>query len=436
MKRPAVIGWAVFATVLVAASIGVVAATGRARLTTTNDEIPVANVTRGDLDLRVQAPGELRASHSVMLTAPSVGGGALQITRLLATGTAVKKGDIVIEFDPSEQHYKLEQSRSELLQAEQEITKADADAAVLVAEDKVALLKARYNVRRAELDVQKEELVSTIDARKNRLALEQTQRVLAELEKDIQSHTTSGQASRALAREKYNKAKLSMDQAQENIDKMQVAAPMDGLFSIQKNMGASGGIYFTGMALPDYHAGDQAEPGSPIAEVVDPMGLELTAKISERDRNNIKPGQPIIATFDAMPGRTFNGTVKSVGGMAMRQFFEANTGGGFDVSLQLSDPDARLRSGLTAQIAFLGNTQKNILYLPRQALFLKDGKQIVYVKRGNGYEQREVKITGESESHAAIEGLNAGTQVALVDPTAPRKPTKGRASPAGGEGTP
>ena len=65
----------------------------------------------------------------------------------------MKKGDIVIEFDPSEQHYKLEQNRSELLQAEQEITKAKADAAVLAAQDKVALLKARYNVRRAELDV-------------------------------------------------------------------------------------------------------------------------------------------------------------------------------------------------------------------------------------------------------------------------------------------
>ena len=116
-----------------------------------------------------------------MLTAPPVGGGALQITRLSHTGLPVKKGDIVIEFDPSEQRYKLEQNRSELLQADQEITKAKADAAVLAAQDKVALLKARFDVRRAELDVQKNELVSAIDGKKNQLALEQAQRVLAEL---------------------------------------------------------------------------------------------------------------------------------------------------------------------------------------------------------------------------------------------------------------
>jgi len=166
--------------------------------------------------------------------APAVGGGALQITRLLAGRLPVKKGDVIIEFDPSEQLYKLEQSRSELLQAEQEIIKAKADAAVLAAQDKVALLKARYDVRQAELDVQKKEIESAIDGSKHEAALTQAKRLLAELQKDVESHNASGQASIYLAQEKYNKAKLEMDQAQQNIDKMSVVAPMDGLISIQK----------------------------------------------------------------------------------------------------------------------------------------------------------------------------------------------------------
>ena len=39
------------------------------------------------------------------------------------------------------------------------------DGSLVAAQDKVALLKAKFEVRRAELDVQKNELVSTIDAR-------------------------------------------------------------------------------------------------------------------------------------------------------------------------------------------------------------------------------------------------------------------------------
>jgi HlyD family secretion protein len=430
-RKRRILIWTIAAAILICC-IGAVVASSRVKLSTHSDEIPLAEVKRGDIDLKVNATGELRASHSIMLSAPAVGGDSLQITHLVRTGQPVKKGDIVFEFDPSEQLYKLEQNRSELLQAEQEITKAQADAAVLAAVDKVTLLKDRYGVRRAELDVQKNELVSKIDADKNDLALQQAKRVLAEQEKDIESHKVSGQAATFLAREKYNKAKLGMDLAQENLDKMHVTASMDGLVSIQKNMNASGGFFFTGMSLPDYHEGDQVQPGSSIVQIVDPHGLDLTAKIAEQDRANVQVGQGVEVVFDALPARTFHGTVKSVGGMSVRQFFSGNTSGNFEVSIQLTDSDPLLRSGFTGSIVFLGGEKKNVLYLPRQALFLKDGKRIVYVRKSSGYEQREVKIASQNESRAAIDGLDEGSKVALIDPTAPRKSNGSASGSTGG----
>ncbi|MDX6459270.1 MAG: HlyD family secretion protein [Acidobacteriaceae bacterium] len=431
MKLRPLTRWSALAAAL-AVIILIGFALSRSRLAIASDGIPLAQVKRGDLDLKVHASGELNATHTMMLAAPAVGGGSLQITRLLAGRLPVKKGDVVIEFDPSEQRYKLEQSRSELLQAEQEITKAKADAAVLKAQDKVALLKAHYDVRKAELDVQKKEIVSAIDAAKNDAALKQAKQLLAELERDIESHNKSGQASVYLAQEKYNKSKLEMDQAQQNIDKMSVTAPMDGLISIQKNMDASGGFFFTGMSVPDYHAGDQAQAGSAIAQVVDPTELELKAKISERNRGNVKQGQSVDVVFDALPGRAYHARVKQVGGMSTRQFFEDNAGGTFDVTMQLSDADAPLHSGMTAQLLFLGDTRRDVFYLPRQAVFLKDGKHIVYLKSGKGYEQKEIEIKDETESRAVIEGLSDGTSIAMIDPTLPRKQQSAPATPGGG----
>jgi multidrug resistance efflux pump len=422
--------------ILLAAGIGGVVAASRVKIETKGDEVPLAQVKRGELDLQVRGTAELRANHTMMLAAPAVGGDSLQITKLVRTGQRVKKGDVVIEFDPSEQHYKFEQNQSELLQAEQEITKAKADAVVQSAEDKVLLLKDRYSVRKAQLDVQKNELLSKIDADKNDLALTQANRVLAEAVKDVESHKATGQAATYLAQEKYNKAKLAIDQAQQNLDKMHVTAPMDGLVSIQKNMNASGGIMFTGMTLPDFHAGDQAQPGVPIAQVVDPNGMDLTSQIAERDRSNVEAGQPVDVIFDAFPGHVFHGTVKSVAGSSVRQFFESNSSGKFEAAIQLNDSDPRLRSGFTAQIVFNGGKKNNVLYLPRQALFLKDGKRIVYVKKGSGYEQREVKITSQNESRAAIEGVDEGSFVALVDPTAPSKGGSSGSAASGLGGTP
>jgi HlyD family secretion protein len=433
MRSQRAITWAVVAVVLCAV-VGVVAAVRRGSPAATGDDIPTGLAKRGDLDMKVYVNGELRASHSEMLTAPPIGGGALQITHLLHTGTAVKKGDLVMEFDPSEQRYKLDQNRSELMQADQEITKARADAAVVAAQDKVALLKARFDVRRAELDVLKNELVSSIDARKNDLALEQAKRVLAELEQDVKSRSASGEATISLAEEKRNKAKLAMDQAQDNINKMRVTAPMDGLVALEKNEGAAGGFFFSGMSLPEYHEGDQVEPGRSVGQVIDPKGMELVAKVGELERNNIKEGQLVDLQLDALPGSTFHGTVKTVGGNNARRFWEDDSSSKFEISVTLATTDAQMRPGLTAHVFINSDPQKNVIYAPRQALFLKENKRIVYVRNGNSFEPREVKIQAQNESRAAIAGISAGTEIALVDPTAPRKAASSSAPPLGGGG--
>jgi len=187
----------------------------------------------------------------------------------------------------------------------------------------------------------------------------------------------------------------------------------------------------------DYRAGDQAQPGSTIAQVVDPTQLELKTQIGERNRANIKQGQSLEVVFDALPGRTFHGKVKQVGGMSVRDFFgDAGGGGTFDVTMQLSDPDPRLHSGMTARFLFLGETRKNVLCIPRQALFLKDGKHIVYVKNGQDYQQKEIQLKDETESRAAIEGLSDGTTIAMMDPTLPRKPGSAGAPATAAGGAP
>lgn len=384
-------------------------------------DVPIARVKRGSLDLRVYTSGQLEAVHSTTLAAPAIGGGTLLIVHLLHTGVPVKKGDIVIEFDPSEQRYKLEQSRSELLQADQEIIKAQADAAVLTAQDKVALLKARFAVRSAELDVQLNELKSAIDARKNTLALEEAKRALAQLQQDIKSHAVTGEAEIALAREKHNKARLSMDQAQDNIQKMQVRSPMDGLVSIDQNTDATGGIMWRGMSIPDFREGDQVQPGTTIADVIDPAQMELKANVSEGDRSNVKVGEKADVQLDAMPGRVIQGTVARIGAASSGNFWDRDTAGTFEVTIALVNPDPGIRPRLTAHVVIDAGTPQNVLYIPRQALFLKDGKRLVYVESGNGFKEQGVKVDAETESRAVIEGVKEDAAVAMMDPTQPQR---------------
>lgn len=414
--------WFLIATAVVLVGLGIVFAVQELRPAAR--VIPTTRVQKGTLELDVDTPGELRTPHSAMLVAPSVNG-TLQIVHLAQTGTQVKAGDVVVEFDPSEQEYNLEQSRSQLAEAEQQIAKAKADAAAKTAEDKVGLLKAKFDVRRAELEVSRNELVSEIDARKNVLNLEEARRKLAQLEQDINSRTASNTASIALLEEKRQTALLGMKQAQRSIDSMQVKSTINGLVSIKDNMDS--GMTFYGMNLPEYREGDLVYPGRFLAEVLDVDQMEVQAKVFESDRSNLNVGQLAEVRLDAQSGPVVQARVKSIAGMASRNDFGPNAVGQFEVLFAFQNHGSGLRPGISADVLVRGNQMKDQLYLPSQCLFEKDGKQIVYVKHGNNFEATVTRVKFRTENRIAVD-LPEGTEVALVNPEEIKDREKNKAS--------
>ncbi|MGH9430565.1 MAG: efflux RND transporter periplasmic adaptor subunit [Terriglobia bacterium] len=424
--------------ILIVLGVGVGAAVSVDRLHPARRAVPTVRVKRGDLAVKIYARGELRATRSAMLSAPPVTG-ALQIMSLAPTGTFVKQGDVVVTFDPSQEQYNLEQSRFDLEDAQQEILKSREDATVQAAKDKVDLLKAQFDVRKAQLEVSKNELVSAIDAKKNLLALDEAKRALAQLRQDISSRAVSNQAAIALNEEKRNKAQLAMNQAGHDLQKMRVTAPFSGLVSIHQNYMAFGGIMFSGMTMPEYRVGDEVQPGRVIGQILDVNQMEIGVKVNETDRANVSAGQPVEIRMDALPGPVLHGKVKTVAAVASSGFFAAPGRGQFDVTVELEHPDPSLRPGYTGLVLIHAEAARNVLYLPRQAVFEKEGKPVVYVKSGNAFQERPVRISHATDFGVALEGLKLGTQVALVDPN--RKHPAGAAgasspSPVTGGGAP
>ena len=398
--------------------------------------VPTARVVRGSLKLDVHATGELRAGRMASLAAPPVGG-MLRLLRLAGTGTAVRSGEVVMEFDPSEQQYALEQARSELAEAEQEIIKMRADVEVQAAQDQVDLLTARFDVRRAELDaLAGAELIGAIEAKKKALASEEAKRRLAQLEEDAQSRLTTSRASVQVVEEKRNKARLAAERAQQIIDSLLVRSPLDGLVVLKENRDASGGFFFTGMTLPEYRAGDNVFPGRLVLDVFASGEMDVRVKVNEQERANVATGQAAVVQADALPGRPFAARVTALAGLATRAAFFESAGPlrQFDVTLRLDQPDARLRPGTSVRVVVAGSEVRDALVVPRQALFQKNGKPVVYVRVAERFEPREVTVTHRTESRIAIDGLPEGSEIALVNPeTAPAAPAASSGPvPAGG----
>jgi HlyD family secretion protein len=173
------------------------------------------------------------------------------------------------------------------------------------------------------------------------------------------------------------------------------------------------------MILPEYRAGDQIWPGRPVVDVIESGRMEVRAKIDESDRPNLVAGQPAVVEVDGLAGEKFKAHIGQLSGLASRANFWESAGVTrlFDVTLQFDQPDPRLKAGVSAAVTLEGKDVPDAIHVPRQAVFDKNGKNHVFVKVGDRFEQREVKVEQRTESRLAISGVAEGTEIALVDPT-------------------
>ena len=412
---------------LIAGAAGLRAA--RSALTAVSESagtMPTTRVTEGSLDLLIHMRGDVRAARQQAITAPPIGG-SLRILEMVESGQLVEAGDLVVAFDPADQLYALEQAESDLREAEQNIIKRRADIGAQTAADEVALLTARFNVRRAELDARvDQDLIPANEYRIRQVSLEEARRTLVQTEQDVEARTTVNSAGLSVLEENRMKAQLAADRARQNLEMLEIRAPMDGVVSVRENLDSTQ-VFYSGMTLPPYRVGDLVNTARPIIDVFDMSGLEIRATVNELDRVNLAVGQEVTVTSGSAPGVEFPASVRAVSSMSQPPQRNLGPLRRFDVTVGLDDPDPRLKPGTAVDLVAAGPRVERALIVPRQALFEEEGRTMIYVKTGESFEARDVKVLHRGEARAAIEGVDAGVEVALVRPGGPAS-TAGSAS--------
>jgi HlyD family secretion protein len=302
------------------------------RIPKEDDEIPLATVKRGDLEVRAYLRGELRAVRSMTLTAPNLGSQS-QVTRLAPAGALAKAKDLIAEFDDSERRASLEDDELEVQRIKEDLVKAETDLDIRKSQDDVELVKARFAVETAQLENKKNELVGTIEARKNELTLEEANRKEAKLKEDIKSRLQQREAELSVLREQLNKAQLDADREKRRIEQARVLTPIAGLVSILENRaGGRGGF---GQTTPTIREGDQIPAGMAVAQILDLSEMELVAKVEEVERANLLEGQEAVIYLDALPGKPVTGKIKTLGSTATTNVFRGEATKKFDTLLSL-----------------------------------------------------------------------------------------------------
>jgi hypothetical protein len=382
----------------------------RAATASTLAETPTTRVKRGQVIISVAARGELQGGNSEMLVAPMTGTDSLAITFLRDPGELVEAGDIVVQFDTTQQEYNLREAEADLAEAEQQVIQAKAIAEATDVETAYTLASAESDVKLAELEVRKNPILPSINARQNLIALEQAQNRRRQAEQDVSNKKTTQAAAVAMQAAALNKAKVTASTARKVIESMTLRCKSSGYVNIQNNTSNMMMIY-SGMQIQAFQIGDTSRPGLAVAQIPDLKSWEVSAQIGELDRGHLSVGQPVAISVVALPGKSFPGHIKIIGGTTGMPWNRR-----FECRIALDRPASELRPGETSNMVITVETLNNVTWIPSQALFESDSRKFVYMRTPKGFLPHDVTLVRTSESQAVITGIDEGAVVAMSNP--------------------
>ena len=368
-----------------------------------------AEVNYGEFVIKMIDSGEVSAVLSVSIFGPRVRG-RLQINKLIKDGTYVKEGDILVEFDKVEKQQEMLKALSDLKIAENEIDKKLADIESQKRNNQIELDNTKLAYDEAMLDLKKTIMLAEIEQEKLRLKYAQAEKKYQETLKKMESQNRSNQADLNVLNEKKTKAQADYDMAKKSLDDMTLRSPKDGLVVLKE--------IWKGMGMSKVQEGDQVWPGFPIVEIPDLSAMELKMHLNEVDVSSVKPEQEALIRIDAFPDKTFKGKVERVASMATKKDWDAKIKT-FEAIVSLDEMDERMRPGMTCQVDIIIQRIPDVVSVPIEAIFEREGKTVVYVMGSRSAKQREVELGKRSTTHIIVtEGLDQGERIALRDPFA------------------
>lgn len=343
-------------------------------------DVQTSGVARQDLVATVTASGEIKPKNYINLGANTIG--PAPITDILVKeGDRVHRGEVVAKMQSV-------QANADVVAQDASIATSLADSAASEAglksqQDAVTTAQADVEKSRAELDrtksnfdraqeLYKEKLLAKQDFEQKKAEYDTAVAAMAESE----ARVAQAKAQEAQARQQLTSAQKRVAQMQAGLDRYKdilsqyyVTAPIDGIVT---NLPVRTGE----TVVP----GVQNSAASTIMTIADMSLITAEVKVDETDIVNVQLGQHAEVTIDAMPNRTFHGTVTEIGNTAILRSSgvaasQSNTSDqeakDFKVVIALSDPPDDIRPGLSCTGKITTATKQQVLTIPIQALTVR-----------------------------------------------------------------
>ena len=310
-------------------------------VTLQNSGIPVGSEA-AEPSLRLKGTTEAIQSRGIL--APALSGqqtGSLTITKLIATGSRVKRGDVLVEFDRQAQIKDFLDKQAEYNKIVDQVKQEQGKENAARAKDETELHQAESDFRTAELEMQKSEIASRIDAEKAQQKLEETKATLQQLRETFDLKRRAAQAAIRIVEIQRDRTRQTMLHAQENAALMQMHAPIDGVVVLNT-------IWKEGK-MGEVQEGDHVQAGVPFMQVVNPSNMQVRALVNQEDLPALQVGLRATVRLDAYPEMVFTSELEQIAPIGRSGDFSAKVRT-FAVVFSIQGNDPKLMPDLSAAV--------------------------------------------------------------------------------------
>jgi HlyD family secretion protein len=366
-------------------------------------------VARGAFVKTLRMTGLVESIHFYNVAAPRLvgatgpGSNTLIITKLMPSGTHVVTGQVLVEFDRQNQLKAATDKRSEYRDLEEQIRKKHAEQEQTRAKDETELVVAANAVENAGLEIKKNVYLGRIDQEKNELRLEEALAKQKQLKTTFDLKRRAEQAELRILEIQRDRAYKAMKSSEDNATRMVVTSPISGMVVLRMVWRPSQQV--------EIQEGEEARPGMPIMQVVDPAAMLVRVKVNQADVHILRVGQPAQISLDAYPELKFHGRVEQVAPVGTTSMLTARVRNFVAiVSIQGSHP--KLLPDLSAAVDVELERKDNVIVVPRDAIVREKDTFTVRVLDGDRARTRAVTLGAMNDYEVIVaSGLEPGVMV-------------------------
>lgn len=291
-----------------------------------------------DITEKVSATGKIQPEVEVKLSS-EVSGEIIELP--VVEGQAVEKGDLLVKINPDIYQSNLERVRASLQNM------------------KANYAQAQANLKQAESEYNR-----------NKSLFEKGVISKAEWDKIVSNYEVA-QANKESAYYSMQSAAASVNEAQDNLGRTSIYAPMTGTISKLD------------VELGERVVGTQQMAGTEIMRVADLSNMEVEVDVNENDIVKVHVGDSTIVEVDAYLRREFKGLVTEISNSADNELTTDQVTN-FKVKVRILEdsykdliegkPDnySPFRPGMTATVDIITDKRKDVIGVPISAIVIKN----------------------------------------------------------------